>query len=195
MAIRDMSKWLQDIIERVTLLERRLISVGRYDTTPVGTMTMFAGSVAPNGYLLAQGGTVAIASYPGLFDVIGTTYGGNGTTTFGLPDMRGRAPVGMSAGDADFGSLNGAVGAKTHTLTTAQMPSHTHSSAGSGRFMTTDRSTIAKRVGTTHSSGAWVPAVDEANVITTVTATEAAGSGGAHNNIQPSRVVNFIIKT
>jgi microcystin-dependent protein len=93
---------------------------------PVGSMAMFAGSIAPAGWLLCDGMAVSRTAYADLFALIGTTYGvGDNTTTFNLPNLRGRFPVGQSA-DAEFASLGATGGAKTVALTVQQMPSHAH---------------------------------------------------------------------
>jgi microcystin-dependent protein len=93
-----------------------------------GLVKMFPSSSAPAGWLIADGRAVSRTTYSQLFSVIGTTYGaGDGSTTFNLPDFRGRAPVGFNSGDGDFNSMGQTGGAKTHTLTSNEMPSHTHS--------------------------------------------------------------------
>lgn len=203
-----MKETLQDFRQRLVSVERSLMRMRRGDPTPVGVLLPFAGDTAPLGYKLAVGGTVLIADYPVYAAVVGTTYGGNGTTTVGLPDMRGRTVVGRSAGDSDFGSLNDAVGAKTHTLTAAQMPSHTHGgttgSAGNHnhtqRFSTHNTaagggSAIAGMTGSGgNSSGTAQQTTLSDGAHTHSFTTGSAGSGGAHNNIQPSRVLNYIIK-
>lgn len=198
MGYRSIPEALNDILSKITALERRLPRLGSGDSTPIGVVLPFAGDTAPFGYLLATGGTRLIADYPKLFAVLGTTYGGNGTTTFGIPDMRGRTPVGRNAGDSDFGNMNASPGAKTHTLTAAQMPSHSHSVGGFGRIVTTDRSSdFSDRLApTTVGGSAVVPAYggNGNQHMGSEPATTGAGSGGAHNNIQPSRVLNFIIK-
>lgn len=192
MAIRDMGSLLSSLLTRVGLLERRLTRVGvrsQADMTPTGSFMMWAGDAAtpPTGYLLARGGTVLIADYPDLYAVLGTSWGGNGTTTFGVPDMRGRVPVGVNPGDSDFGTLNQAVGAKTHTLTAAQMPVHGHEVSQPG--------VLAQLVNTAAAdAGGAVNRYTIANGTGSFRA-QNAGGGGSHNNIQPSRTVNFIIKT
>jgi microcystin-dependent protein len=106
--------------------------VSGYSGTP-GEIKMFPSSSAPAGWLIADGRAVSRTTYSQLFSVIGTTYGaGDGSTTFNLPDFRGRAPVGFNSGDGDFNSMGQTGGAKTHTLTSNEMPSHTHSQNSHG---------------------------------------------------------------
>jgi microcystin-dependent protein len=99
---------------------------------PAGMVSPFAGSTAPSGWLLADGAAVSRSTFSSLFLTIGTQYGiGNGSTTFNIPDMRGRSPVGRDANQAEFDTLGEAGGAKTHTHTgpshSHSGPSHTHS--------------------------------------------------------------------
>jgi microcystin-dependent protein len=95
---------------------------------PTGSLSLYAGTAAPPGWILCQGQTLDISSYSNLFSVIGVTYGGNGVNNFALPDLRGRVPVGS-------GQLNGSGtnysqgtlgGVENHSLTVGEMPSHTH---------------------------------------------------------------------
>jgi microcystin-dependent protein len=90
--------------------------------TPVGTIFQYAGNSAPSGWLLCQGQLLSILSYPNLYTVVGTTYGGDGVTQFALPDLSGRVPLGSGGGY----SLGSTGGSSTHTLTVDQMPSHNH---------------------------------------------------------------------
>lgn len=94
---------------------------------PTGALMPFAGSVAPLGWLLCDGTPAVRSIYAALFAVIGTTYGvGNGSTTFDLPNMKGRVPVGFDSTQTEFNALNSPGGEKAHLLITAEMPSHTH---------------------------------------------------------------------
>jgi microcystin-dependent protein len=94
---------------------------------PIGNVSSFAGSEAPNGYLLCNGQEVSRATYEALFLVIGETYGsGDGLTTFNVPNLVGRIVVCRNASDTDFDTLGETGGSKTHTLTIAEMPSHDH---------------------------------------------------------------------
>jgi microcystin-dependent protein len=92
--------------------------------TPAGVISQYAGSSAPAGYLLCQGQSVSTTTFADLFSAIGYTYGGSGSS-FIIPNLQNRVPVGKGA-DAEFDTLGETGGAKTHTLTTAEMPSHTH---------------------------------------------------------------------
>ncbi len=99
---------------------------------PVGAVNQFAGSSAPAGWLLCDGTAVSRTTYAALFGVIGTTYGaGDGSTTFNLPNLKGRVPVGFDAAQAEFNALGKTGGEKTHTLVAAEIPTHSHSIGGS----------------------------------------------------------------
>jgi microcystin-dependent protein len=95
---------------------------------------MFAGSSAPTGWLVCDGSAISRATYSALFAVIGTTYGaGNGSTTFNIPDLRGRAAIGTGQGSGlTSRTLAQAGGEETHILTTTEMPSHNHGGATTG---------------------------------------------------------------
>lgn len=95
-----------------------------------GIVKMFAGATAPDGHALCQGQVVSRSGvYAALFTIIGTTYntGGETSTEFRLPNLKGRIPVGVDAGQAEFNVLGETGGAKTHTLTSGEMPAHGHS--------------------------------------------------------------------
>jgi microcystin-dependent protein len=95
---------------------------------PTGSLLPYAGISAPAGWLLCQGQTLAIANYSNLFSVIGTTYGGNGSTNFVLPDLRGRVPIGAGQlnGNGNNYTRGSVGGAENHALTVGEMPSHNH---------------------------------------------------------------------
>jgi microcystin-dependent protein len=159
---------------------------------PSGCVMPYAGSSAPSGWLFAFGQNVSRTTYAALFAAIGTAYGsGDGSTTFALPDLRGRVVAGKDdmggtsanrltnqTGGLDGDVLGATGGAETHTLTIAQMPAHTHTV--SGVFDTTSGT---NNVGSGSNDG-FVSAT-----------TSSAGSGAAHNNVQPTLVLNYIIKT
>jgi microcystin-dependent protein len=161
------------------------------NVAPPGVVLPYAGASAPAGWLLCDGSAVSRTTYATLFAAISTAYGtGDGSTTFNVPDLRGRVAAGKdnmggsaasrltTGGSGVDGATLGAVGgAQTHTLTAAQMPSHTHSlAAGAGAG------------GNSATGGAGYG-------YTTATNTASAGSDGAHNNTQPTIVLNHIIRT
>jgi len=158
---------------------------GSSTTIPTGTIFDYAGSNTniPTGYLLCDGSAVSRATYSALFAIIGTAYGsGDGGSTFNLPDFRGRAAVGAGQGPGLSVRTRGdQVGAETHTLTVAQIPSHDH-------VIPRDNSTPGSidSYGSTESGGN-AGNTRPYNTLTT-------GGGQPHNNMQPSLVINKIIK-
>ena len=173
---------------------------------PAGAIMQYGGASAPEGWLLCRGQNVSRTLYPELFAAIGVTYGsGNGSTTFAVPDLRGRVPVGLNTSETEFNSLNKRGGAKTHTLTSAQMPSHNHSLSnhrhrilGGNDGNSRMRSGKADTGGSVSSAfhpwfGTGWNAVD--NVYTDYQSGTIGntGGGGSHNNIQPYVTLNYII--
>ena len=158
---------------------------------PTGVLYPFAGSSAPTGYLLCNGTTASRTTYATLFATISTTYGvGDGSTTFGLPDMRGRVPMGAGTGNGQgvFGSgvITGAISLATRTAGQfggdERLHSHSHD---------IQRSNIAAS-----ATGADASVVyrSVANTGSTYTQTQPAGLGGS-DNLPPYVVLNYIIKT
>lgn len=221
---RNIGGLLSKMLQRITILERRQArrSTGAGVGVPYGVPLPFLGpdSAIPDGYIKPMGQTVSRTTYAKLFAVFGTYYGaGNGSTTFVLPDLRGRALVGLHEGDSDFGTLGQKVGAKTHTLTAAEMPAHNHpgtaASAGAhthplngGRaVVSTDAGVNLYTRGAAFGSMNVISMAD--GVSTTVTeptntssagahthsvSTNNQGGGGAHNNIPPSFVCPWILR-
>lgn len=184
---------------------------------PVGTVLDFAGSVAPTGYLMCFGQSVLRADYPALFDAIGTAYGSESGSTFNLPDCRGRTTAGRNnMGGTSSGRLTGTTmspngntlgatgGAQTHTLTNSEMPAHSHtgSTSTNGAHNHSLRtgwggSTDITRVSRNDSQGNLVNAsgvIDSAGAHSHTLNINNTGSGQAHNNVQPTIVMNKIIK-
>ena len=198
----DFIEEYKDLKRRLEILERTgglppIYSQDQVDAliaaaTPAGVVLPYAGSTAPSGYLLADGSAVSRTTYATLFAAIGTTYGvGNGTTTFNLPDLKGKIPVGKDAGQTEFDTLAETGGAKTHTLTTAQIPGHTHTSRQTYRLATSP-SPAYNGDAIVGSGGAY--AESAYNAMQSIN-TGVTGSDGAHNNLQPYIVTNYIIKT
>jgi len=147
-----------------------------------GVISIFGGTVAPSGWMICDGAAVSRTTYAELFAAIGTTYGtGNGTSTFNIPDFRGRVPTGFDPNQDEFRNLGDKGGAKTHTLTVNEMPSHTHTVKG---FSGVDDLNFTGSGGAFAASDA-LGAYDQQ--------TQATGGGAPHNNLQPYNVVNYII--
>lgn len=175
---------------------------------PAGGIMAYGGTSAPTGWLLCDGSAVSRTTYADLFTAISTTYGvGDGSTTFNIPDIRGRVIAGQDdmggtsanrltnqSGGLDGDTLGATGGAETHTLTTAESAAHTHT-------------------GTTNASNYFLTYLDEgagpqvtqvvapansgegADTHTHSFTTASTGGGGAHNNVQPTIILNYIIKT
>ena len=170
-----------------------------------GTIEMYAGQEAPAGWLICDGSAISRTTYSKLFEVIGQTYGaGDGNTTFNLPDMRGRVPVGMNNTSlpngkyTTFSDRNIGItgGAEVHTLTQAQLPSITGSFGirrwGTGGLVLT---TSGKMSYSTYSATNNPCGTYGTNQSIGDKVTMSFGSGGSHNNMQPFTVINYIIST
>lgn len=125
-------------------------------TLPAGMVAPYAGGSAPTGWLLADGSAVSRSTYADLFAAIGTSYGaGDGSTTFNLPNLKGKLPVGRDAAQSEFDTLGETGGEKTHVLTTAELPSHAHSiNHDHGAVSTGGQSASHTHTGGTDTQGA-----------------------------------------
>jgi microcystin-dependent protein len=142
---------------------------------PTGSITQFAGAVAPTGWLICDGTPISRTTYAALFAVVASVYGaGDGTTTFNLPDLRGRMPVGKNA--ATFATLGATGGEETHQLITAEMPAHTHVFTGTamGTHSHADTATFAGTAMGTHQHVS--TATFAGTAMTAHTHTDSAGT-------------------
>lgn len=206
---------------------------------PTGSLQLYGGSTAPTGWLLCDGSAISRTTYATLFSLISTVYGsGDGSTTFNIPDFRGRSPIGVGTGTGlTARALAATVGVETHALSSGELPSHNHTATDSGHTHT--GTTGGQSVDHNHSvinsgggqigraqygfvaigggyqgllilrgsdSGSYVTSTnnsaDHNHSITAPSSnanvsagTSSTGSGTAHNNMQPSLVLNYIIKT
>ncbi|MBV8857338.1 MAG: phage tail protein [Acidobacteria bacterium] len=155
----------------------------------VGEIRMFAGNFAPAGWMFCEGQLLPISEYETLFNLIGTTYGGDGQSTFALPDLRGRIPIHQGNGFilAETG------GAETITLTVSQIPAHSHPMLAT-----------SNQAATTAPSNTSLPAITALSTITpygsdapkgTLSPQTVSSVGGSqpHTNFQPYLCVDFII--
>lgn len=178
------------ILDKTTQTYKELVLKPGGDTLPIGGIIAFASDTIPNGWLLCDGRAVSRTEYAELFKAIGTKHGsGDGSTTFNLPNPKGRTLVGKDSTDTDFNTLGKTGGEKTHALTVDEMPSHTHdvaiainnTVAGGARYYFNSAGTTSAPITDT---SAW------SNSLT----AKATGGGKAYNNLQPYLAENFIIK-
>ncbi len=159
----------------------------------LGEIMMFAGNFAPSGWAFCNGSLVSISSNTALFSLLGTMYGGDGVTSFALPDFRGRVPIhaGTGSGLSSY-AVGQHGGEETHTLVTNEMPSHNHAA----------NADVSN--GTSPSPSNNLPAVNSEGIehygstqngSMNANAIGATGGSQPHNNIQPYLTVTFCIAT
>ncbi|MBX7185194.1 MAG: tail fiber protein [Vicinamibacteria bacterium] len=159
----------------------------------LGEIRLFGGNFPPRGWAFCNGQLLSIAANSALYSLIGTIYGGDGMTTFGVPDLRGRVPVGQGQGPGLSARVVGQLsGSETVTLTAAQMPQHTHqprafSSAGT-QASPANGTWAATAPPPGYSSGTPGAAMNAA-------AIGSAGGGQPHDNMIPFLGLSFIIAT
>ena len=158
----------------------------------IGEIRMFAGTFAPRNWALCDGQLLAISQNDALFSLLGTTYGGDGRTTFGLPDLRGRIPIHAGSGPGlSFRGLGARGGSETVTLNVNQIPAHSHTAnalnkAGDSgnpqdRHWAVDTSNPER-----YSAGPANSNMSDGNLA-------AAGGSQSHANLMPFLCINFII--
>jgi microcystin-dependent protein len=164
----------------------------------LGQITVFPYSFPPYGWMDCAGQLLSVAQYSALFNLLGTTYGGNGTTTFGLPDLQGRIPLGQgqSPGGSNYemGEIDGLEGV---TLAVTTIPSHTHglSATGSDGQTNNPAGKVLAKATTTGRDGPQGNIYNAATPNTALTPASVGTAGGSlpHNNIQPSLVLRYCI--
>ncbi|MGB1253893.1 MAG: phage tail protein [Candidatus Promineifilaceae bacterium] len=161
----------------------------------LGEIRMFAGTYAPVGWDFCDGQLLAISQNEALFSLFGTTYGGNGRTTFALPDMRGRIPVHMGQG---MGLSNRALGRKSGTesvtLSPSQIPSHRHTIKASGADA--DQTDPSNRVAAVSRKGTGQGRTlygDKNNAQLKSDAFTSTGASQGHSNLMPALCIHFIV--
>src|SRR4029077_6533749 len=180
----------------------------------VGEVVDYTGAAAPALWLLAFGQAISRTTFSSLFGAIGTTYGvGDGSTTFNVPDLRGRVTAGKDnmggsaanrltnqPGGIDGSTLGAVGGLQTHQLTTAQLASHTHTgTTGNNGNHSHNYNASAWNLDVANKVGGSIFGVSTASTTTTdgnhahTFTSDASGSDGSHNNVQPSIILNKII--
>jgi microcystin-dependent protein len=156
----------------------------------IGEIRGFGGNFAPRGWSLCQGQPLSIAQNSALFSILGTTYGGDGVTTFALPDLRGRVPIqqGTGPGLSNY-ALGQQTGTETVTLNTTQMPSHNHALLASGEDAG-NKNPSGQVLATTTTPAYVATPID---VVMNPLAINNTGGNQPHNNLQPLLAINFII--
>lgn len=225
--VRYLSSYVPEVADVVWVLKNGpdLLVIGSLSTedrvsmdtlVPIGTIMPFSGATQPNSrYLFCDGSPVSRTTYLELFGLIGTTYGiGDGSTTFNLPDLRGRTPIGVGNGTGTNRTLAQKVGAEQHTLVTAEMPTHTHTQnahnhtqaahnhapSTGGQFSTnvfpstSSWSFVGPSGGNNQANGGTATASATPAINNATASNQNTGGGDPHNNMQPSLAVNFILR-
>ena len=166
----------------------------------IGIIKLFAGNFEPRGWAFCNGQILSIAQNTALFSILGTTYGGNGQTTFALPDLRSRVPIGTGQGAGLSNYALGQVGGnESTTMTISNMPSHNHAVTGNVKLPVNDSNADADG-----PVGAYLGTPSEAiystsqngfaaNADSSALATAAAGGNVPFSNMQPYLGMNYII--
>lgn len=157
----------------------------------LGQIMMFAGNFAPRGWAFCNGQFLAITNYQALFSLLGTTYGGDGHTSFGLPDLRGRVPCHAGSGqDLTPRRAGQRFGVEEVTLNIDQMPMHSHGLYASSSASLSARNQNGGSLGRADIYAAGAESVD---VALSKNCLHSAGGDMPHENVQPTLCINFII--
>jgi microcystin-dependent protein len=165
--------------------------LGTTDQQYLGEIRIFGGFFAPQGWAFCNGQLLPIAQNQALFAILGTTYGGNGQTTFALPDLRGRAPIHFGQGPGLANRALGEGGGEVaHTLTTSELPAHTHTARGGSAFGSSPSPAGLAPARVSGQTPQYAPTADSDMNASAVT---AVGGGQAHENRQPYLGLTYII--
>ncbi len=156
----------------------------------IAEVRIFAGNFAPRGWAFCDGQLLAVSQNDALFSLLGTIYGGDGRTTFGLPDLRGRVPIHAGSGPGLSPRRLGAkAGAENVTLTVNQLPSHTHQLRGDN-----DNANANSPAGNTLANAMVNLYIDnDADTNMATSAITNVGGSRSHTNLQPFLCINYII--
>lgn len=155
----------------------------------IGQIMMFGGNFAPRSWALCDGQLLSISQNSALFSILGTTYGGDGVTTFGLPDLRGRAPMHMGTGPGlSPRNLGSRVGEEQVTLSVNQIPSHNHTVA-----CATARGSSPDPANNMLAGDPDNPYIGSGTDTMNAAMIRDTGGGQSHDNMQPSLTINFVI--
>jgi len=161
----------------------------------IGEIRMFGGNFAPAGWMFCDGSVLAIAGNDALFQLIGTTYGGDGQQTFALPDLRGRAPVHQGTGNGlTTRTIGESGGTESVTITPTTYPGHTHTLAASTTAGVSQSPSGAVLAGSSAIARYRLDSINPPDVQMAAGSLGASPGGGqAHENMQPFTTVSFII--
>jgi microcystin-dependent protein len=157
----------------------------------VGEIRMFAGNFAPNGWMFCEGQTLPIAENEVLFQLIGTTYGGDGEETFNLPNLASRVPIHMGTGpDGTTYQIGEMAGTEQETLTTQQIPNHSHPLTASTN-VGSEASPSGNLLAQSTVADMYIEDTPDGNLAPST--VQPAGGSQPHENTQPFLCINFII--
>jgi microcystin-dependent protein len=156
----------------------------------IGEVRMVGFNFPPKGWAFCNGQVLAINQNQALFSILGTTYGGNGQTTFALPNLQGRVPIHIGTLGGFQVVLGQAAGEAAHTLITTELPLHPHPLMGASAPKDNNRSLDGSLLGSSSTANFYAPSP---NTTLNPASVGPAGGSQAHNNMQPYLAINFII--